>query len=182
MDVLNKKTIKLSKTKLDVIRSDMTSAFESYQPGMEKLALYKTNSIEIGHDLVQATFLKTLLFLQKGGKIHIMRSFLNHVLSDLVIDEYRKRKTSSLDILLEKGYELSFDENERLMDVFDGKAVVVLIPLLSKKYQTIIRMRYLQDLSLKEMALLTGQSENTVAVQAHRGVAKLKQIYEEVHQ
>jgi RNA polymerase sigma factor (sigma-70 family) len=66
--------------------------------------------------------------------------------------------------------------------VFDGKAVVLLIPLLPEKYESVILMRYLQGLSLKEIALLTKQSENTVAVQAHRGVAKLKKIYDEVHQ
>jgi DNA-directed RNA polymerase specialized sigma24 family protein len=44
-----------------------------------------------------------------------------------------------------------------------------------------MRMRYVQDLSLKEMSLLTGQTENTVAVQAHRGLAKLRVLYEETH-
>lgn len=38
-------------------------------------------------------------------------------------------------------------------------------------------MRYAQDLSLKEIALITGQSRNTVAVQAHRGLIKLKILY-----
>jgi RNA polymerase sigma-70 factor (ECF subfamily) len=182
MNALKVKTKKLSKAKLDAIRSDMAVAFIKYDPDMERLALYKTNNVELSHDLVQATFLRTLLYLQKGGKVHLMRSFLNHVLNDLVIDEYRKHKTASLDVLLEKGFDLSFDDNERLMNVFDGKAVVLLIPLLPEKYESVIRMRYLQGLSLKEIALLTKQSENTVAVQAHRGVAKLKKIYDEVHQ
>lgn len=40
-----------------------------------------------------------------------------------------------------------------------------------------MRMRYAQDLSLTEIALITKQSKNTVAVQAHRGLEKLKQLY-----
>ena len=40
-----------------------------------------------------------------------------------------------------------------------------------------MRMRYVQDLSLKEIALLTGQTANTIAVQLHRGLAKLKLLY-----
>lgn len=159
----------------------MAAVFEKYEPGLDKRAMYKTNSTELSHDLVQKTFLKTLLYLQKGGKVHLMQGFLNHVLNGLVIDEYRKNKTLSLDVLLEKGFEPGFDQNERLMNVFDGKEVILLIPLLPKKYELIVRMRYLQDLTLKEIALLTKQSENTVAVQASRGVAKLKLLYEEVH-
>jgi DNA-directed RNA polymerase specialized sigma24 family protein len=38
-------------------------------------------------------------------------------------------------------------------------------------------MRYVQDLYLKEMALLTGQSKKTLAVQVHRGLKKLKELY-----
>ena len=40
-----------------------------------------------------------------------------------------------------------------------------------------MRMRYVQDLSLKEMALITGKSQNALAVQAHRGLMKLKLLY-----
>lgn len=179
--IIKKKSTKLSKKKLDVIRSDVSCAHDDFGEGLEKRALYKTNNVELGHDLVQDTFLKTLLYMQKGGKIIVMRSFLNHVLSDLIIDEYRKNKTTSLDTLLEKGFDLGFEDQKTVEDILDGKQIVLLIPLLSKKYRVVMQMRYIQDLSLKEMALITGQSQNTVAVQAHRGLEKLKTLYDESH-
>lgn len=181
MDIPQKKSSKLSKLKLDVIRRDMSDAHHDFEAGLEKRALYKTNNVELGHDLVQDTFLKTLLYLQKGGNIIVMKSFLNHVLSDLVIDEYRKNKTISLDTLFEKGLDLSFEDQKVIENIFDGKQIVLLIPLLSKKYRGVMHMRYIQDLSLKEMSLITGQSQNTVAVQAHRGLEKLKILYDESH-
>lgn len=176
---MTKKPIQLSETKLTSIRSDMHIAHDSFEAGLEKRALYKTNNVELGHDLVQDTFLKTLQYLQKGGRIVVMKSFLNHILNDLIIDEYRKKKSSSLDTLLEKGFEPSGDKREQTMDIFEGKQIVLLIPLLPKKYQTVIRLRYMKDLSLKEISLITGQSQNTVAVQAHRGLEKLKTLYDE---
>jgi DNA-directed RNA polymerase specialized sigma24 family protein len=39
-------------------------------------------------------------------------------------------------------------------------------------------MRYIDDLSLTEMSKITGQSKNTMAVQAHRGLAMLKKAYD----
>jgi hypothetical protein len=42
----------------------------------------------------------------------------------------------------------------------------------------VIKMRYMQDLSLKEMSLITGQTQNAMAVQVHRGLAKLKDLYD----
>lgn len=161
---VSKKTPKLSKQKLAKIQQAITQAHDSYKSSLEKRALYKTNNIETSHDLVQTTFLKTLLYLQKGSKIDLMRGFLNHVLDDLIVDEYRKHKTTSLEVLLGKGYNPSFDENHRIVDILDGKQLATLFPLLPVKYQSVLYMRYIQSLSLKEISLLTGQSQNTVAV------------------
>ena len=106
-----------------------------------------------------------------------MKAFLYHILNNLIVDEYRKHKATSLDVLLEKGYEPSTGRSGHLSDVFDGKAALLLIQYLPVKYQKVMRMRYAQDLSLTEISLLTGQSKNTVAVQAHRGLEKLKVLY-----
>jgi len=106
-----------------------------------------------------------------------MKPFLYHILNQLIIDEYRKSKSSSLDVLLEKGFEPEYDHSERIFNVFDGKAALLLIQYLPAKYEKVMRMRYAQDLSLKEISLITGQSRNAVAVQAHRGLIKLKKLY-----
>lgn len=167
----------LSKRKLGIIRADMTRAHNDYKDILLRRAFYKTNNQEVSQDLVQTTFLKTLVYLQRGGKVDLMRSFLNHILGDLIIDEYRKNKPFSLDDLLEKGFEQGSDEYMRNINILDGKNAVLLISQLPKKYELVIRLRYLNGLSLKEMALITGQSENTVAVQAHRGLGKLRELY-----
>jgi RNA polymerase sigma-70 factor (ECF subfamily) len=121
--------------------------------------------------------MKTWIYLVRGGKIEVMRAFLYHILNDLIIDEYRKRKTTSLDILLEKGFEPTEGNSGRMLDFLDGKAALLLIARLPVAYQKVMRMRYVQDLSLKEMSLVTGQSRNSLAVQAHRGLEKLKLLY-----
>lgn len=106
-----------------------------------------------------------------------MKAFLYHVLNHLIVDEYRKRKTLSLDALLEKGFEPSADPSEGRVNALDGKTALLLIQRLPETYQKVMRMRYVQDLSLKEMSLVTGQSKNSLAVQAHRGLQKLRVLY-----
>jgi len=128
-------------------------------------------------DLVQNTFLKTWTYLVRGGKIELMEAFLFHILKALIIDEYRKRKTTSLDILIKNGFEPSIDDTKRLINTLDGKHAIDLIDKLPVTYRKVIKMRYVQDLSLKEISLITGQSCNTVAVQVHRGLKKLKGLY-----
>lgn len=121
--------------------------------------------------------MKTWRYLARGGKIDVMKAFLYHVLNNLIVDEYRRRKTTSLDVLLEKGYEPRSDHTEEMINILDGRAATLLIARLPFTYQKVMRMRHIQDLTLAEMSLITGQSRNTIAVQLHRGLAKLKLLY-----
>jgi RNA polymerase sigma factor (sigma-70 family) len=107
-----------------------------------------------------------------------MKAFLYHVLNGLVIDEYRKHKAISLDTLIEeKGFEPSIDDSDKLLNILDGKTALLLIERLPEKYKKAMHMRYIQLLSLKEMSLITGETKNTIAVQIHRGLEKLKLLY-----
>ncbi len=154
----------------------LTVAHHDYEKGLSKHAFFKLHDRAISQDLVQDTFIKTWRYLVRGGKIDVMKAFLYHVLNNLIVDEYRKQKnkTTSLEMLMEKGFEPSADNPERLFNIWDGKAAQLLIKRLPEKYQTVMRMRHTQDLSIKEIALLTNQSKNAVAVQLHRGLIKLK--------
>lgn len=166
-------TVKESTEKLETLGV----AHHDYQKALNTYAFFKVGNHELGEDLVQATFIKTWSYLVKGGKIDVLKAFLYHVLGALIIDEYRKNKTVSLDVLLEKGFEPSVDTSERLFNFMDGKTALLLIQRLPISYQKVVRMRYVQDLSLKEMSLITGQSKNALAVQTHRGLKKLKTLY-----
>jgi RNA polymerase sigma factor (sigma-70 family) len=166
--------------KINKINIDLTAAHLSFEKGLNVHAFFKTNDHDTGQDLVQDTFLKTWGYLLKGGKIEVMKAFLYHVLNNLIIDEYRKKdnKALSLDALLEKGFTPNTGDYERLFDTIDGKKAMLLIKLLPEMYQKIINMRYIQGLSNKEMSAITGQSKNLITVQAHRGLAKLKVLYD----
>lgn len=158
-------------------KSTLSIAYSDFQKGLTAHAFFKVNSHAMSDDLVQDTFMKTWSYLVRGGKIDVMKAFLYHVLNNLIVDEYRKRKNVSLDVLLEKGYEPSVNHSERMIDMLDGKAALLLIQQLPERYQKVMRMRYVQDLSLLEMSLITGKSKNTMAVQVHRGLEKLKLLY-----
>lgn len=155
----------------------LTVAHHDYEKGMNSYAFFKVNNRVTSQDLVQDTFIKTWHYLVKGGKIGLMKPFLYHILNHLIIDEYRKHKTTSLDVLIEKGFEPSVDHSENIFNVFDGKAALLFIKYLPIKYAKVMRMRYAQDLSIREISLITGQSKNAVTVQIHRGLVKLKLLY-----
>lgn len=158
----------------DELTAILTEAYQNYEKDLKARVFSKLNDRGVGEDLVQTAFMKAWIYLMKGGKINIMKAFLHHVLNNLIVDEYRKRKTVSLDLLLDKGFEPAFDESDNIYTGLDGKKTLGLIKRLPQKYQKVMKMRYVKDLSLKEMSALTRQSKNTLAVQAYRGLQMLK--------
>lgn len=148
--------------------------FLDYQKKLNTYASFKVNNNALCDDLVQDTFIKTWAYLAKGGEIIKMKAFLYHVLNGLIIDEYRKRKTTSLDSLLENGFEPHDHSYERESVIFDGKIAMLLISKLPKTYQKVMHMRYEQELSLEEISKKTGKTKSTTAVHAHRGLEKLR--------
>lgn len=162
---------------IEKMQDVLTNAYNIYSKSLSAYAFYKVSNHEKSEDLVQDTFLKTWKYLVKGGKINIMRAFLYHILNDLIVDQYRKYKTVSLDYLIQKGFEPSVDYSESISNNFDGKVAIFLIKDLPEKYQKVMSMRYVEDLSIKEISLITKESNNTVAVQLHRGLGKIKKLY-----
>jgi DNA-directed RNA polymerase specialized sigma24 family protein len=61
------------------------------------------------------------------------------------------------------------DDVPKLIDKLDGKRALLLIKKIPLKYRKIMLMRYAEDLTLKEISEINGQSKNTNAVQLHRG-------------
>ncbi len=158
---------------------ELTKAHGEYNKALNSYAYYKVHDTEVSEDLVQDTFVKTWKYLVKGGKITMMRAFLYHVLNNLIVDEYRKRnhKAESLDTLIEGGFEPKDEQSDRMVNLLDGKVVMDSIMRLPLMYKRVMSMRFVQSLSLKEIARISGQTTNAIAVQVHRGIEKLKVLY-----
>ena len=160
----------------------LTAAHREFGGKLNSYASFKLHDPAMGQDLVQDTFMKTWMYIVKGGKVEAMKAFLYHILNNLIVDQYRKIKnrTASLDALLENGYEPSeaIEGPSGIFDAIGGKAALLLLDRLPEKYRKALKMRFVQGLNLSEMALITGQTKNAMAVQVHRGILKLKLLYD----
>lgn len=157
----------------------LADAYRDFVRELSRYANIKVRNAALTDDLVQTTFMKTWLYLLKAGKIELMRAFLYRVLNHLIIDEYRRKKALSLDLLVAKGLQVAATNAENIFNAIDGKALVPLIKELPPKYRGVLTMRYAQDFSIREMSAVTHQSPRTVSVQLHRGLAKLRRLYAE---
>jgi RNA polymerase sigma-70 factor (ECF subfamily) len=167
----------MTKKKKASIESVLTIAHQDYERVLRSYALSRVHNRDTSEDLVQDTFIKTWTYLVKGGQVKLMKSFLYRILNNLIVDEYRKHKTTSFDALHENGYDPGTDETDKMIDTLDSKVIPSLLEQLPPTYKKILRMRYMESRSLQEISFATHRSTNTVSVQVHRGLTMLKDLY-----
>lgn len=160
-------------------KSQLSVAHKNYEKLLISHAFFKTKNKAASEDLVQSAFIKTWAYISRGGTVKCMKAFLYHVLDQLIIDEYRKRTTVSLDTLMERGLESDIASPAVATEISEEKLALTLIANLPEKYRKIMKMRYVKDFSIKEISKISGQSENNISVQLHRGHCKLKSLIEE---
>ena len=65
-----------------------------------------------------------------------------------------------------------------MIDILDGKKAMEYINRLPSEYKDVLFMRFVDDLTIAEIADVTHESKNTVTVRIHRGLAKLRVLLE----
>lgn len=160
-------------------KDEFLKAFEANSDALFRYCFFKIGDREKAIDLTQDAFMKTWNYLTVGNSIENMRAFLYRTASNLIIDEYRRRKPQfSLETLQEEtGFEPAEGGIESIINTLDGAQAIELIQYLPEPYGEVLLMRFVNELSLAEISAITGQSENTIAVQVHRGIAKLKKLF-----
>ncbi len=150
-------------------------AYDSFSDAIYRHCYFRISSHDKALDLMQDTFTKTWHYISKGNDVKDMKSFLYKTANNLVIDYYRKKKELSLDTLQEAGYEPGKEEPQ-ITFAADRKNILKLLDNLNEKYKEVIVMRYIDDITPKEIAKLTGESENIISVRIHRGIKKINEL------
>lgn len=163
---------------------ELNDAFEAYSDELFRHCALRLRDRERAVEITQECFLRTWNYMQKGGTVEQMRPFLYRTLRHLIIDEYRKKKSVSLEKMVE-GTDgnvedmLPADESNTLeaaVERFDGTRVLEALTRLPEPYRESITMRYVDGLSPQEIAKIIDESENVVSVRVHRGLKKLKDL------
>lgn len=157
-------------------------AFEEYADALFRHASIRLSDRERAIELVHDSFTKVWGYMREGHEIVLFRSFLYKVLNNLIIDEYRHRRETSLDAILEREgvdegmfADLREESAETLIDTLDAKQALLVLSELPDIYREPMILRFVDGLAPKEIAALTEESENVVSVRIHRGVKLLKQ-------
>lgn len=159
-------------------------AFRQYADELFRHAYLRLSDREKAVDVVQDAFLRAFGPGKDPSGIRDMRAFLYQTLRNLIIDEYRRKKSASLDAMLEDEHAnadalLPTDESNTLeaaMERLDGRAALAKVRDLPHAYAEAILLRFVDGLTPGEIAKRVGASENLVSVRIHRGLRELKKL------
>lgn len=140
---------------------------------------------ELTEDIFQDTFIKAIATIQQGRYVESGKflGWVNRIAHNLIIDHFRREKNENTfssdgmdyDIvnnakLSEKSFEDTISNEQVLTDV------VRLIEFLPESQQSVIRMRFFEDLSFKEIAEKTDVSINTALGRMRYALLNMRRI------
>ena len=171
-----KKNSQLSQTGQSSLENNFLAAYQTYSDAIFRYCYYRVFDRDQAKDYVQEAYCRTWKYLAEGKEIENMRAFLYRTATNIIIDESRKRKHASLDQIMEKGFSPKTDPRQTTQDHFTGTELINVIKSLDEKYRDVIIMKYLDDLSTKEIAAALNETENNVYVRISRGMEKVREI------
>jgi RNA polymerase sigma-70 factor (ECF subfamily) len=164
------------------LKADFLAAYDEYADQLFRHCLIRIRERDVAKDLVQETYSRAWLYLSQGKQIEYMRAFLFRVANNLIVDTARKKHSSSLDAMIENdGFEPMDEMAKNPIEIPQAREAVALLKSLDDIYRTAITMRFIEEMTPKEIAKKLGVSENVVSVRIHRGIERLSKMMNRTH-
>jgi RNA polymerase sigma-70 factor, ECF subfamily len=155
---------------------EFLKVYDQFADDIFRHCYFRTSDRELARDLMQETFLRAWKRMADNQEIKHMRGFLYRIAHNLLVDQYRKKKFApvSLDTLQEQGFTPASKEQEKINQFIDVQDVIAFLDKIDSKYRDVIIMRYVDELSPKEIAEILGETENTISVRIHRALKQIR--------
>lgn len=158
-------------------KEEFVQAYDGLSDALFRRFYFKLSDEEKARDFVQETFTKAWQYMSDGKEVENLKSFLYTIANHLIIDEYRRKKSISLDTLSDAGFDPEEEsQQKKMIESIELKAVLQSLNKLPEKYEEVITMRYIDGLSPGKIADVLGESENTVSVRINRAIKKIQDI------
>ncbi len=146
-----------------------------------RFCLLRTSDREIALDFTQDTFMKfwNVLADTERQPVKNHRTFLFTIARNQVIDWYRKKKSLSLEAMMEGA---DGEQNDAFAPALEGSVETSVeaehlkrkIQGLAEPYRHAVYLRCVEELKPREIAEILGESVNVISVRISRGLRQLR--------
>jgi len=156
------------------LKAEFLKAYDLYGDDIFRFCAMKVSNRELAEDLTQEVFMRYWQTVRDGEKLKNERAYLYTLARNLVIDWYRKKKESSLDALTEQGLDFGDEEYKKIVQSAEVKEVLSVIGKLDDDARDALLLRFVEGLTPKEIAAISGESANAVSVRINRAIKKVQ--------
>ncbi len=153
--------------------------YEIYKDRIYRYFLFRVNTVEAAEDLTQTLFLEMVRSLQR----YTVRTeakfstWLFQIARHKLIDHYRKRNDHlPLESINEAGNANLYVEQEEVHLDTRSAAVQDMLSRLPEKFQTVLHLTFVEELSHEEIGNILGVTALHVRVLKFRAIKKLKTL------
>ena len=162
-----------------MVRTNMkerfSKAYDEHVASIYRFCYLKVSSRDLAEDLSSEVFLRFWKQLNSSS-IDNDRAFLYGIARNVIADHYRKKHNPSVSL---EETELEIVESphfaEAAATISDMEQVRKALAGMNDDYQNLIIWRYLDELSISEIAKIEGKSEESVRVGLHRAMNQLRE-------
>ena len=156
---------------------------DQFQPGIFRMIYYRTRSQMDAEDLTQDVFLQAYKNINRLASPEVFRSWLYRIAVNRVRDYYRRKQFKSLFGFVSTEDENFYESEEMAVspEAEDGmarrdfwKKVEQMLTRLSRMEREVFMLRFLDQLSLKEISATMKKNESTVKTHLYRALNKIK--------
>ena len=159
-------------------RQEFERVYAEYADAIFRYVYYRLQNRERALELTQEVFARYWRYITEGKTVAHPRAFLYQSAANAFINEIRTdRRTVSLEILMESGLDIPYKKEDADI-LMAQQETIERLKAIENPYRDVLVLRYVEDLRVKDIAELLGESENTISVRIRRGLEKLRKIYE----
>jgi len=164
--------------------SSFGKVYDFYVDKIYQFVFLKVNHKENAQEIVQDVFWKFWQYVHKPeAQINNISSLLYTIARNLVFDFYRSQgrdarvtiPIESQDMIDSLVQDNSLEKEAEIDIKYDIEAVQKALEILPDSYQDIIVLKYINELSNKEIGIILNKKEGAVRVNCHRALLALKQ-------
>ena len=157
-------------------RESYGKIYDRYFQDIYAYIYFRTSHQETAEDIAAETFFKVWEYIKKGKLVKNVRAFLYETARNLTADHHRKRKVVSLNEVSETFPSKAQSPYETTIERDRRERLYKALKEAKEEHQEAVTLRYIHELSYKEIGVVLGKRSGAVRILVFRGLKELKRI------
>ena len=152
--------------------------FDELSDNIYKFLAFRVRDPEVAKDLTSQTFLEAWQSLKRYNTERSFKTWIFSIARYKLIDHYRAFKPKiSLDAVMNLPDNTDIEAETEIRD--ENDIILGGLDKLPEMYQTVLKLKLVEELEYSEISDITGKTENNLRVIFKRGLDKLREVLDE---